>query len=60
MIKPTGSWVAMPTPFNADDSVDIGGIKVLIERQIKYGTSLLFVLGSCGRSRSLHRTRRSG
>ncbi|OQB47749.1 MAG: 4-hydroxy-tetrahydrodipicolinate synthase [Firmicutes bacterium ADurb.Bin153] len=48
MIKPTGSWVAMPTPFNADDSVDIGGIKVLIERQIKYGTSLLFVLGSCG------------
>lgn len=48
MIKPSGSWVAMPTPFNADDTVDFGGFKTLIDRQIKYGTSLLFVLGSCG------------
>jgi len=48
MIKPTGSWVAMPTPFNSDDTVDFGGFKTLIDRQIKYGTSLLFVLGSCG------------
>lgn len=48
LIKPTGSWVAMPTPFNKDESVDFKGFKVLIDRQIQYGTSLLFMLGSCG------------
>lgn len=45
--KPTGSWVAMPTPFTKDNKVDFAGLEVLIERQIKYGTSQLFVLGSC-------------
>jgi 4-hydroxy-tetrahydrodipicolinate synthase len=48
MLKPTGSWVAMPTPFKPDNSIDYDGFEVLIERQIKYGTSQLFVLGSCG------------
>ncbi len=47
MIRPEGSWVAMPTPFTADNKIDFAGYEVLIERQIKYGTSLLFVLGSC-------------
>ena len=46
--KPTGSWVAMPTPFTEDNKIDYSGLEVLIERQIKYGTSQLFVLGSCG------------
>ncbi|WP_286951951.1 MULTISPECIES: dihydrodipicolinate synthase family protein [Aminobacterium] len=48
MFKPTGSWVAMPTPFKPDDTIDYNGFEILIERQIKYGTSQLFVLGSCG------------
>lgn len=48
MKKPTGSWVAMPTPFTEDNKIDYSGLEVLIERQIKYGTSQLFVLGSCG------------
>lgn len=48
MIKPTGSWVAMPTPFDKEGKVDFGAFEVLIERQIKYGTSELFVLGSAG------------
>ncbi len=48
MFKPTGSWVAMPTPFKPDNSIDYDGFELLIERQIKYGTSQLFVLGSCG------------
>lgn len=43
-----GSWVAMPTPFTKDNKIDYSGLEVLIERQIKYGTSQLFVLGSCG------------
>lgn len=48
MLKPTGSWVAMPTPFKPDNSIDYEGFELLIERQIKYGTSQLFILGSCG------------
>ena len=48
MIRPTGSWVAMPTPFAADNTIDFGAFKLLIDRQIHYGTSELFVLGSAG------------
>ncbi|MDR2860702.1 MAG: dihydrodipicolinate synthase family protein [Elusimicrobiota bacterium] len=48
MIRPTGSWVAMPTPFSKDNKIDFGAFKVLIDRQIKYGTSELFILGSAG------------
>lgn len=43
-----GSWVAMPTPFNKKNEVDFPGFETLINRQIKYGTSMLFVLGSAG------------
>lgn len=43
-----GSWVAMPTPFTKDDNIDFQGFDTLIQRQIKYGTSQLFVLGSAG------------
>jgi 4-hydroxy-tetrahydrodipicolinate synthase len=46
--RPTGSWVAMPTPYNADGSIDFGGFKTLIDRQIQYGTSELFIMGSAG------------
>lgn len=38
----------MPTPFKPDNTIDYAGFEVLIERQIRYGTSELFVLGSCG------------
>jgi len=38
----------MPTPFGKDGKVDFGAFKVLIDRQIQYGTSELFVLGSAG------------
>lgn len=48
MFRPTGSWVAMPTPYNADGSIDYGGFQTLISRQIQYGTSELFVMGSAG------------
>lgn len=43
-----GSWVAMPTPFTEDDKIDYQGFDTLIQRQMKYGTSQLFVLGSAG------------
>jgi 4-hydroxy-tetrahydrodipicolinate synthase len=48
VIKLSGSWVALPTPFTKDDQVDYQGFATLIERQIKYGSSQLFVLGSAG------------
>lgn len=48
MMNLQGSWVAMPTPFTEDDKIDFQGFETLINRQIKYGTSQLFVLGSAG------------
>jgi len=48
MFKPTGSWVAMPTPYDSNGKIDFGGFKTLIERQIAYGTSELFIMGSAG------------
>jgi 4-hydroxy-tetrahydrodipicolinate synthase len=38
----------MPTPFSSSNKVDFGAFRVLIDRQIQYGTSELFVLGSAG------------
>ena len=48
MFKPTGSWVAIPTPYDKKGAVDFDGFRLLIDRQIKYGTSMLFVMGSAG------------
>lgn len=48
MIRLEGSWVAMPTPFTEDNRIDFKGFETLIDRQIKYGTSQLFILGSAG------------
>ena len=48
MINLNGSFVAMPTPFTPDDKIDFNGFETLINRQIKYGTSQLFVMGSAG------------
>ncbi|GHU42473.1 4-hydroxy-tetrahydrodipicolinate synthase [Spirochaetia bacterium] len=48
MFRPTGSWVAMITPFDKQNKIDFGAFKVLIDRQIKYGTNEIFVLGSAG------------
>ena len=48
MMNLSGSWVAMPTPFTEDDKIDFNGFETLINRQIKYGTSQLFIMGSAG------------
>ena len=53
LYSPTGSMVALVTPFTPDDKIDIKGFETLIERQIKYGTDSLFVLGSCGETNLL-------
>ena len=48
MVQLHGSWVAMPTPFTEDDRIDFKGFETLIDRQIKYGTSQIFILGRRG------------
>lgn len=48
MFKPTGSWVAIPTPFNKSNTIDWEGFKTLIDFQASHGTSALLVLGSAG------------
>lgn len=53
LYSPSGSMVALVTPFTADDKVDIPGFETLIDRQIRYGTNSLFVLGSCGETNLL-------
>lgn len=47
-VRPSGSWVAMVTPFDKQDKVDFSAFKLLIDRQIKYGSGALFILGSAG------------
>lgn len=48
MFKPSGSWVAMPTPYDANGKIDFGGFKTLIDFHVAHGTSELFVMGSAG------------
>lgn len=48
MLKPTGSWVAIPTPYDKNGNIDFGGFKTLIDFHIAHGTSELFVMGSAG------------
>ncbi|MGL5512830.1 MAG: dihydrodipicolinate synthase family protein [Sporomusa sp.] len=48
MFKPTGSWVAIPTPYDQNGNVDFGGFRELIDYHIAHGTSELFVMGSAG------------
>jgi 4-hydroxy-tetrahydrodipicolinate synthase len=53
MIRPTGSWVAIVTPFTDNGHVDYDGFQTLIEFQIAHGTDGLLVMGSTGEATSL-------
>jgi 4-hydroxy-tetrahydrodipicolinate synthase len=48
MFQMTGSWVALITPFAADDTVDIAGFCRLIDFHIAHGTDGLILCGSTG------------
>ena len=48
MFKPTGSWVAIPTPYNENGKVDFAGFSTLVDFHVANGTSELFVMGSAG------------
>ncbi|MGM0431999.1 MAG: dihydrodipicolinate synthase family protein [Spirochaetota bacterium] len=48
MIKPRGSWVAIPTPFTNHGKIDFGGFKTLIDFHAAHKTTMLLVMGSAG------------
>lgn len=48
MYKPTGSCVAIPTPFNESGFIDWKGFEILIDHHVAHGTSSLLVMGSIG------------
>ncbi len=53
MIRPEGSWVAIPTPFTEDDAVDYDGFHRLVDFHIEHGSDGLLLMGSTGESPSL-------
>jgi 4-hydroxy-tetrahydrodipicolinate synthase len=48
MLHPTGSWVALITPFGQDGAVDVPGFHRLIDFHQAHGTSGLLLCGSTG------------
>lgn len=48
MMKPSGSWVAIPTPYDSDGKVDFGGFRTLVDFHVQHGTNMLFCMGSAG------------
>ena len=46
--KPSGSWVAIPTPMNKDKSIDFEGFRTLVDYHVQNGTNMLFCMGSAG------------
>lgn len=46
--SPTGSFVALITPMNADYSIDYAGFATLIDFQREAGTSAVLIMGSSG------------
>jgi 4-hydroxy-tetrahydrodipicolinate synthase len=49
MYEPRGSWVAVPTPFRAEDeSIDFDVFRQIVDLHADNGTSALLVMGSAG------------
>ncbi len=48
MIEPRGSWVAIPTPFHPDESINWAMFERLIAFHADNGSCALLVMGSCG------------
>jgi 4-hydroxy-tetrahydrodipicolinate synthase len=48
MIRPSGSWVALITPFTEDNAVDHSGFRRLVDFHLSHGTDGLLLCGSTG------------
>lgn len=46
--KPTGSFVALVTPMNADGSIDFEGFRTLLNWHAQNGTEAVLIMGSTG------------
>lgn len=53
-MKFKGTGVALVTPFNRDGQVDEGGLRKLVQHQLKNGASFLVVQGTTGESATLN------
>jgi len=53
MIKPEGSWVAIPTPFTEQDEIDFRGFERLLDFQAENGSNGILLMGSTGESPAL-------
>ncbi len=53
MLRPEGSWVAIPTPFTEEDKVDFKGFEKLVDFQTESGTDGILLMGSTGESSAL-------
>ena len=53
MLKPSGSWVAIPTPFDEKDQIDFDVFGELVDFHVQHHTSMLFCLGSAGEATML-------
>src|SRR5438105_15870184 len=51
--KPTGSFVALITPFNKDGCVDFSAFRTLLKFQEDHGTSAVLIMGSTGETSML-------
>lgn len=51
--KVTGSFVALITPFNEDNSIDWEGFRTLLQFQEENGTSAVLIMGSTGEASML-------
>lgn len=47
-IKPTGSFVALVTPMNADGSIDMEGFRTLLQFHAENATKAVLIMGSTG------------
>lgn len=48
LVRPEGSWVAIVTPFNEKNELDLGVMRELADFHAENGTSTLLILGSTG------------
>ena len=50
MLRPTGSWVALVTPYSEDGEIDLPGFQRLVDFHAEYGSDGVVVMGSTGES----------
>jgi len=53
MLRPIGSWVAVPTPFDPSNKIDFDVFKEMLDFHAKRGSSALLVFGSAGETTML-------